>query len=77
MWEIVGFEEAKGVTKATGEAWSGFRIYCKKLQQRPQVEGVEVRAEFFKSSRIAYIPVIGDRVILEYNLYGLFDIQVV
>lgn len=75
MWEIVGFENAKGVTKSTGEAWTGYRIYVEKVSQRPQVDGIEVRAEFYKTSRIAYVPVLGDRVYLEYNQYGLFDIQ--
>lgn len=71
--EVVGFRKYEG--EYEGKAYSGYFVHCVTDSVRQGFQGREC-VELKIKGRIGYTPVVGDRIIPQYNQYGLCDIEV-
>lgn len=74
MYEVIGFRRCEGVSKKTGNKFSGWIVFFALVQR-----GVTGKAcdQAFISDDLAYQPVLGDKVQMIYNSRGfLTDVAI-
>lgn len=63
MWEVVGFR------MRAAEKCTYYDLYLQREAREPGV-GVEVFVTNYSTSRVAYVPRIGDRVMVSLDVYN-------
>lgn len=66
-YEVVGFRPCQGVSKKTNRPYKGYFVFL--TIERVGVQG-KATENIFVGEELGYIPVIGDRVRLDYNARG-------
>lgn len=71
MWEVLGFE--KSVSAENGFV-TGVTLHCAKPCKSENGGGQKVKSFWYRPASIAYDPVVGDRVIIDVDVRGQYQI---
>lgn len=72
MWEVIGFESQKN---DAGEKIA-YTVYAVKPFRGDPGTGQKVRRIWYRTSEIAYQPVLGDRIYIDTETRGKYEIIV-
>ena len=70
MWEIVGFEKQFNADNVV----TGISLHCKKDLRPEQGAGCKVKTFWYRPSSVQYDPVVGERVIIDVDVRGQYQI---
>lgn len=68
MWEVVGFEKA---LNDAGEVES-YNVHLQKSFKEGRGEGTQCHIQWYRTRDHKYVPVVGDKVMLEFEARGKF-----
>ena len=69
MWEVIGFETQ---VNDEGKVMS-YTLYAVKDFSEGKGSGKRCRRVWYRSSEISYVPLLGDRVLIESELRGKYE----
>lgn len=70
MWEVLGFEKQLSPDGVV----TGVSLHCSKPIKADQGSGQKVKTFWYRPSQVAYEPSVGDRVIVDIEVRGQYQI---
>lgn len=74
MWEVIGFEK-QFIQREGKPGYEAYNLYVKKsLPVMLNCEGERCKTYWYRAAEVAYVPSVGDAVLIETELRGKYEI---